>query len=99
MSESRIKTWRKYDEPTPSYVYTDRDWVLKHRQELLQKFGECHIVAYHEQVLGYGATYDEAIENAAHNLPPDIEQIETMVIWIGQRLRIARVQSSNNDPN
>lgn len=93
MNGSRIKTWHQYGEPTPTQVFTDSDWVFGHQKELLEKYGPCHVVAWHEQVLGHGETYDSAIEDAERNLPPEIEQIEATVIWIGQRLRIARVQS------
>jgi hypothetical protein len=91
MSESRIKTYHNYDEPTPKYVFTDRNWVFEHEAELLEKYGRCYIVPYQQQVLGKGETYDAAIEDAERNLPPEVEQIEAMVIWIGTHHRISRV--------
>jgi hypothetical protein len=91
MSESRIKTYHNYNEPTPGYVYQDRNWVFEHETELLEKYGRCYIVPYRQQVLGKGDSYDEAIADAERNLPSEIAQIEALVIWIGPHHRIARI--------
>ena len=62
---------------TPRNVFSDFDWIHLHEKELLEKYGECSIIVYKEQVLGVGATYDEALANAEQNLPLEMGAIFT----------------------
>jgi hypothetical protein len=64
-----------YGEKTPLNVFSDFDWSRLHEKELLEKYGECSVIVYEEQVIGVGATYDEALANAERNLPPDLGEI------------------------
>jgi hypothetical protein len=60
---------------TPKNIFGDFDWIRRHEKELLEKYGECSIIVYKEEVLGVGATYDGALENAEHNLPPEAGEV------------------------
>ncbi len=71
MDTPRIRMGHAYGE-TPPNVFSDFDWIRHHEKELLEKYGECSIIVYKEQVLGVGTTYDEALEDAERNLPPDV---------------------------
>jgi hypothetical protein len=81
----RIRTSRRKEDPTPKHIFTDHDWVRNHQDGLLNQYGPCFLMVYHEQVLGTGKTEKEAVEAAERNLPEDIETIELMPEWIGRR--------------
>lgn len=76
---SRIKTGHPKDKPTPRHIFTDHEWVRQHENELRDTYGERYIVVYLEAVYGVGDTYQAALADAEHNLPPEIDEIELMV--------------------
>lgn len=78
---SRIRMSHQYGE-TPPNVFSDFDWIHLHEKELLEKYGECSIIVYKEQVLGVGSTYDEAVQDAEHNLPPEFGEITPVHQWL-----------------
>ena len=82
MDTPRIRMGHAYGE-TPSNVYSDFDWVRRNEQALLDKYGECSIIVFQEQVIGVGKTYDEALEDAERNLPPEVAEVTP----IHERLR------------
>jgi len=84
MSTSRIRMTHKYGE-TPKNVFSDFEWIFENKKELIEKFGECHVIVYQEKVLGVGATYQEALENAERDLPPDMGEITPVHHWVGYR--------------
>jgi hypothetical protein len=43
------------------------------------------VIVYKEQVLGVGATYQQALENAELELSPDMGEITPVHDWIGNR--------------
>ncbi len=55
---------------TPSNVYSDFEWIHQHETEVLEKYDECSILVFREQVIGVGAIYSAMLENAETNLPP-----------------------------
>jgi hypothetical protein len=71
---SRIRMGHPHGQPPPN-VYSDFDWIRHHEKELLEKYGECSIIVYKEQVLGTGPTYAAALEDAERNLPPDTQEV------------------------
>ena len=71
---SRIKMTHRHGE-TPKNVFTDFDWVRRHEKELLDEYGECSIIVYQDQVIGVGATYDEALADAEVRLPKDSGEV------------------------
>jgi hypothetical protein len=81
---SRIQMGHPHGQ-TPPNTYTDFDWIRRHENELLEKYGECSIIVYKERVLGVGATYAAALENAEHNLPPDMTNITPVHQWLYRR--------------
>ncbi|MBZ0282656.1 MAG: hypothetical protein K8L97_18085 [Anaerolineae bacterium] len=87
---SRIRMSHQYGE-TPPNVFSDFDWIRLHEKELLEKYGECSIIVYKEQVLGVGATYDEAVQDAEHNLPSDSGEITPVHQWLYQRQPLQRI--------
>lgn len=104
MAESRIRTYGRHGEPTPKHIFTDHDWVREHQEELLEQYGECYMVVYHEKVLGIGKTRDEAVQNAEAALPDEAGEIEVMVEWvdnphnwIGGVLRVVKQESNASD--
>jgi hypothetical protein len=83
--QGRIRTSRQYTEPTPEHIFEDHDWVQSHHDALLQKYGECFLMVYNKQVIATGKTEEEAVQNAEANLSDQIERIQLMPEWIGQR--------------
>ena len=71
MSTSHIKMSYEYGEKIPPNIYTDHDWVREHEHELLEKYGECSILVYKEQIVGVGDTYQAAIADAERRIAPD----------------------------
>jgi hypothetical protein len=60
---------------TPPNIHSDFDWIHHHEKELLDQYGECSIIVYNQQVLGVGATYEEAVQDAERRLPPGAGEI------------------------
>jgi hypothetical protein len=84
MTTSHIYMTHKYGE-TPANVFSDFDWIRLHENELLEQYGECSVIVYQQHVLGVGATYDDALKNAEHNLPPDSGDVTPVHEWICDR--------------
>jgi hypothetical protein len=91
MAASRIRMRDVYGE-TPPNVYSDFDWIRRHEKELLEQYGERSIIVYREQVIGVGDSYTEALEDAEHNLPPDIAKITPVHQQLRDRYRLIRFQ-------
>jgi hypothetical protein len=83
MPRSRININPPYDEPIPTHVYSDRDWLMNHKEELIEQYGHCFILVYHERVLGTGKTWEETLQEAERNLPPNIGDIYLEVERLG----------------
>ncbi len=95
MAYRRIRTSRKREEPTPSHIFTDHDWVRNNEEALIEQYGECYMIVYHERVLGVGKTREEAVQNAERKLPAEMGEIQVMVERIGRHFGIARVYSDD----
>jgi hypothetical protein len=78
IDKPRIRMTDEYGK-TPANVFTDFDWIHKHRQELLEQYGECSIIVYKERVIGVGETYEAALADAEQNLSPDATEEITPV--------------------
>lgn len=51
-------------------------------KELPEKYGECSLLVYKEQVMGTGTTYREAVEDAENKLPPKPRQSrQCITVW------------------
>jgi hypothetical protein len=72
---SRIKIAFPKDEPTPSNVFPDLNWVSDNRVALHKKYGDAVIVVYQKEIIGIGQDYDEALADAESKLDPDIDLI------------------------
>lgn len=83
-TKSRIQMGHPHGQ-TPANVYSDFEWIHQHEKELLEQYGECSIIVYQQKVIGVGATYQAALENAEENLPPDGQPITPVHEWIFQR--------------
>lgn len=78
---------------TPPNVYDDFDWIRQHESELFEQYGECSIIVYEHKVIGVGATYVEALDNAEQNLPPALRGTITPVHqWLRPRQPFFRVR-------
>ena len=82
--KSRIQMGHPHGQTPPNMV-SDFAWIQRHEKELLEQYGECSIIVYQEKVIGVGATYQAALENAEANLPPDTQSITPVHEWIFQR--------------
>jgi hypothetical protein len=91
MDKPRIRMGHPYGQ-TPPNVYSDFDWVHRHEKELLEKYGECSIIVYQQQVLGTGPTYAAALEDAERNLPPTLGEITSIHQWLQHRHPFLRVR-------
>jgi hypothetical protein len=85
MDTHRIRMSYSRDEKTPPNIFTDHDWVRQHEKELLEQYGECSIIVYREKVIGVGKSYQEALEDAERNLPPDVTEITPIHEWLYRR--------------
>ena len=74
MSTSRIKMGHAYGE-TPPNAFSDFEWIRQHEKELLAQHGECSIIVYQQKVIGTGATYEAALQDAERNLPANVDNI------------------------
>jgi hypothetical protein len=83
---------RLYDEPTPINIYSDFDWVRQHEKELLAQYGECSILVYDSQVIGVGATYDEAVADVERRLPPELTGLTPIHHRLRQHTPLSRIR-------
>jgi tetrahydromethanopterin S-methyltransferase subunit H len=90
---SRIRMGHPHGQ-TPPNVYADFDWIRRHEKELVEQYGECSIIVYQQRVLGTGATYAAALEDAERNLPPDMGEVTPVHQWLRRRHPILRVRPS-----
>ena len=74
VSSSRIRMRDPYGQ-TPPNVLSDFDWIRRHENELIEKYGERSIIVYREKVIGVGNLYAEALQDAEGNLPGDSPEI------------------------
>ncbi len=91
MCASRIQTGHPHGQ-TPANYFTDFEWIRRHENDLLEKYGECSIIVYEEQVLGVGPTYAAALADAERNLPDDSSIITPVHQWLRERSPILRVK-------
>ena len=54
---SRIVTSFPADQVRPDNMFTDHDWVRHNEKALREKYGECYVVVFHEEVIVTGKTY------------------------------------------
>jgi hypothetical protein len=81
MDTPRIQLGHPYGE-TPPNTYADFDWVRRNEKTLLEQYGECILIVYQKQVLGTGQTYQEAVEDAERNLPPEVGVITPVLTFL-----------------
>jgi hypothetical protein len=94
---NRIKISFKQEEPIPSNMPADYQWLKENRDSLVEKYGACLIVVYQQKVLGTGDTYAEAIASAETNLPETPEIITPVIKPIGYgSLRLRQVRSNQS---
>lgn len=81
MDTPRIRMGLKRDEH-PSNLYRDFEWVRSNEKALLEKYGECILLIYQEQVIGQGDTYEAAVADAERNLAPDIQEVTPLMYFL-----------------
>ncbi len=84
MDTPRIRMSHPYGQ-TPPNIFSDHAWIRQNEKELIAQYGECSILVYHEQVVGTGATLQEALTDAERNLPPEVAEITPIHEALGQR--------------
>jgi hypothetical protein len=96
MTTMRLGQWD--DEPTPPHTFPDFAWISENQQELVAQYGEGFVLVYEKQVLGFGATLQEAMANAERNLPPGDGEIIPVVDTIHRPYAISSVRRSTRIP-
>lgn len=96
MDTPRIRTSHAYGEVYPN-VFDDFQWVGEHRNDLLERYGECVMLVYQQQVVGTGKTLQEAIECAERDLPPAIGQITPIIYYLARRHNFFRVRPTASE--
>ena len=96
MDTPRIRMGHAYGEVAPN-TFADFAWIRRNEKALLEKYGECSIIVYKEQVIGVGDTYQEAIEDAERNLPSDMGVVTPVHEWLHHRQPFFRVYPVNKD--
>lgn len=94
MSHPRVRTNHRIDEPMPANIGPDHHWVHHHQHELREQYGEHYIIVYQEKVYGVGDTYEDALNDAERNLPPEISEIVVVVESLHQRHPFLRARLS-----
>jgi hypothetical protein len=79
---------------TPPSIWDEYDWFIKNREMLLEQYGSCIAVVYGQTVLGTGATFEEALENAENNLPPELKTVNAIADYIRPAYRLRRAAPS-----
>jgi hypothetical protein len=87
---SRIKIAFPKDEPTPSNVFPDLNWVSDNRVALHKKYGDAVIVVYQKEIIGIGQDYDAALADAEAHLADDIELITPVIGYVTNPHRLGR---------
>jgi hypothetical protein len=90
MTDSRIKLSHEYGEVVPNH-YPDFAWAKEHEKELFKTYGRCCILVYQKEVIGVGATLNDAIEDAEQNLPPDSGVITPIMTTLYEKQPFFRV--------
>ena len=96
MTDSRIHLSYGRDEQTPVNIFSDHDWVRAHHDDLLARYGERFVVVYREEVLGIGETYQDAVSDAAGNLPPGDAVITPVVELLRRRFPLSRIRAKES---
>lgn len=73
-------------------TFSDFDWARRNEKALFEKYGRCIAIIYQEQVLGTGQTYQEAVEDAERNLPPEYGVVTPILVFVHQRQPFYRVR-------
>jgi hypothetical protein len=87
-----LKMSYRREESTPPNLFSDHSWYRANYKALLEQYGECSVVIYKEQVIGRGMTYQESLEDAERNLPPDSAVITPIQAWLVHRNPLLRIQ-------
>ena len=91
MNPSCIRMQDPYGQ-TPPNVFTDFDWIHRHESELIQQYGERHIVVYLKQVIGVGDSYAAALQDAEAKLAPEGGEITPVHQQLRHRHPFLRVR-------
>ena len=92
MTASRVHMGHQKGEVAPN-TWDDFGWARTHHNDLLAEYGVCVALIYQQKVIGTGATYEEALENAEANLAPEISDATPILYLINHRHRLYRVRT------
>jgi hypothetical protein len=93
MTTSRVHMGHQKGEVAPN-TWGDFEWARAHHNELLAEYGTCVALIYQQKIIGTGATYEEALENAEANLAPEISDATPILYLINHRHRLYRVRTA-----
>jgi hypothetical protein len=85
---ARIKTGYAENEPLASNFADDVAWINKNRQALYEQYGSCVLLVYHEQVIGHGASVEDATADAETRLADDVSVVTPVVKHLSSPYRI-----------
>ncbi len=80
MSPARIQLTHARGEMSAN-IPGDYVWVQEQRPELLKLYGPCVILVYQRQVIGRGATVNDAVLDAEQNLPVEVTASVTPFVY------------------
>jgi hypothetical protein len=90
MLSSRIRTSHQDGEVAPN-TWHDFDWVHENEAKLLEQYGECILLVYNQQVIGTGATIEEAIAQAEQTVPASVADVTPITYFLQHRHPFFRV--------
>ena len=80
-----MRLGQKRNEPVPPNTFPDFDWIRDNEKGLIEKYGEGFVLVFEKQVIGFGDTYQAAVEDAERNLPPGDGEITPVMDTIHHR--------------
>lgn len=94
MTTSHIRLSHRPGEVSPN-TWSDFKWVHDHEDELLQRYGECVLLVYQEQVIGKGSTIEIALAEAEQTLLRLETEVTPITYFLHQRHPFFRVYPDN----
>jgi hypothetical protein len=85
---SRIKTAFAKDEALPENYAKDVAWINENRLALYEQYGSCVLLVYHQEIIGHGASLEEAVSDAEAHINEEISIITPVIKYLSKPYRI-----------
>ena len=83
-----IKTTYQENEVLPANFTKDAAWIGQNKVKLFEEYGDCVLLVYHEQIIGHGATVEEAILEAESSFAHETGLVTPVVKYLSSPYRI-----------